>query len=93
MRTPRNLEIDSPRSEDLSDIAEYVMSLDRHLRYLIRAIHGDFDSGRGRLEVREEEPCPDELDQGERVLYEHEGVMRMYTQVDGQLYYLEFEEA
>jgi len=84
--------IDSPRGKSNEELFQWAKNVDRHLRTILLNIANDFRQGNSGLEVYDSEPTIDELDTGQRVLYDTGTEVRMYTALEDRLFYVTLTE-
>lgn len=84
--------LDRPRRKDTESLYKWTDTLDNQLRELVLNISEDFRQGNAGMEVYDEEPTADELDTGQRVLYDTGSEVRIYTAIDDKLYYVTLTE-
>lgn len=91
-RTSSTFTLDSPRGSDTDELLRWLHQFDRQFRATLRNIATDFSQGNSALEIVDSEPTADDLDDGQRVLYDTGSELRMYTTVNDTLYYTTFTE-
>ena len=90
--TTSELGINPPSRKEVDALYNWARELDLHLRRFKSSVFIDISNDNTKMEIMDVEPTADEIDDGQKVLYDTGSEVRIYTSIGNRLFYTTLTE-